>query len=164
TRPRPPSGAAPEGRTAAWPWPTATNGTAWPRNCAAWTRTRSTRRPSPGSARSSTCRTQAPWEPRSRASGARPRGHRYRRHDGDVASSAVGREGRGRKGATMNTEIVREDDQDGVIAAAAGRFTALVDRAIAERGRARVVLTGGGAGIGLLAALRTADIDWPHIE
>lgn len=64
----------------------------------------------------------------------------------------------------MNTEIVREDDQDGVIAAAAGRFTALVDRAIAERGRARVVLTGGGAGIGLLAALRTADIDWPHIE
>lgn len=64
----------------------------------------------------------------------------------------------------MTTQIVREDDQDGIIAAAAGRFTALVARAIAERGRARVVLTGGGAGIGLLAALRTADIDWPKVE
>ncbi|QDQ97439.1 6-phosphogluconolactonase [Tomitella fengzijianii] len=64
----------------------------------------------------------------------------------------------------MTTEIVRGADQDGIVTAAAARFTALVAEAVARRGRARVVLTGGGAGIGLLAALRGADIDWPKVE
>lgn len=64
----------------------------------------------------------------------------------------------------MTTEIIRADDQAGIVAAAASGFTTLVTEAIAARGRARVVLTGGGAGIGLLAALRTADIDWPNVE
>ncbi|GAA4814260.1 6-phosphogluconolactonase [Tomitella cavernea] len=64
----------------------------------------------------------------------------------------------------MTTEIVREADQDGIVTAAADRLTALIAEAIAQRGRARVVLTGGGAGIGLLAALRTADVDWHNVE
>ncbi|WP_182348692.1 6-phosphogluconolactonase [Tomitella gaofuii] len=64
----------------------------------------------------------------------------------------------------MTTEIVREADQDGIVTAAAARLTVLIAEAIAQRGRARVVLTGGGAGIALLAALRDADIDWPAVE
>lgn len=61
-------------------------------------------------------------------------------------------------------EIVRVADQDGVIDAAAERFARSVSAAIARRGRARVVLTGGSAGIGVLTALRSADLDWSAVE
>lgn len=61
-------------------------------------------------------------------------------------------------------EIVRVPDQQGLIAAAYERFVALVGSAIAERGGVSVVLTGGGAGIGLLKALRDADLAWEKIN
>ncbi len=64
----------------------------------------------------------------------------------------------------MTAEIVRAADQDGIVAAAARRLPGVVADAVARRGRARLVLTGGGAGIGLLAALRDARIDWPKVE
>lgn len=66
------------------------------------------------------------------------------------------------------TEIVvrRFPDRDSLAAAAAQEFADLVARAQAERGIARVVLTGGGAGIATLAALRdyTDRIDFSRIE
>src|SRR5699024_12140367 len=66
------------------------------------------------------------------------------------------------------TEIVvrRFPDRDSLAAAAAAEFADLVARAQTERGIARVVLTGGGAAIATLAALRDyADrIDFSRIE
>jgi 6-phosphogluconolactonase len=61
-------------------------------------------------------------------------------------------------------EIIRVPDLHDVIAAAKERFLALVGEAVAERGEASVVLTGGGAGIGLLKALRWADLAWDKID
>lgn len=57
-------------------------------------------------------------------------------------------------------------DQSALVDAAAHRFVDLVVAAQHERGIANVVLTGGGAGIGMLAAVRDrpGDIDWSRIE
>src|SRR5699024_3852687 len=60
-------------------------------------------------------------------------------------------------------ETVRVADREALADAAAERLTAVVGRAVAQRGVARVGLTGGGAGITTLGALRTADIDWSHV-
>lgn len=66
------------------------------------------------------------------------------------------------------TEIVvrRFPDRERLAAAAAEAFAELVSRAQERRGIARVVLTGGGAGIATLAALRdyTDRIDFSRIE
>ncbi|MGL6236795.1 MAG: 6-phosphogluconolactonase [Segniliparus sp.] len=61
-------------------------------------------------------------------------------------------------------DIVRVPDLQGLVAAAHERFVALVGSAIAARGSASVVLTGGGAGVGLLKALRDADLAWDKID
>ncbi|EFV13253.1 6-phosphogluconolactonase [Segniliparus rugosus] len=61
-------------------------------------------------------------------------------------------------------ELVRVSDLESLVAAARERFVALVGAALADRGSASVVLTGGGAGIGLLKALRGADLAWDKID
>lgn len=67
--------------------------------------------------------------------------------------------------STASTLIVeRFDDADTAVAAATARFVDVVGSAIAERGSASVVLTGGGNGIALLRALRTADLAWDRID
>ncbi|MDG3011227.1 6-phosphogluconolactonase [Rhodococcus sp. D2-41] len=57
-------------------------------------------------------------------------------------------------------------DQSALVNAAAARFVGVVVAAQRERGIATVVLTGGGAGIALLAAVRDnpGEIDWSNIE
>lgn len=66
------------------------------------------------------------------------------------------------------TQQLRFPDQGALVAAAAERLTSVIVDAQAQRGAARIVLTGGGAGIALLAALRetgqAAGIDWKRIE
>ena len=62
--------------------------------------------------------------------------------------------------------VERYADTDALVAAAARRFVAAVVSAQADRGSASVVLTGGGTGIGLLAAVRAdpGAIDWSAID
>lgn len=57
-------------------------------------------------------------------------------------------------------------DADALVAAAGDRLADAISSAIAERGRALVVLTGGGTGIGLLRRLgeHAARIDWEHVH
>lgn len=57
-------------------------------------------------------------------------------------------------------------DQGDLVEAARRRFTEVVAAAQGERGMARVVLTGGGAGIALLAALAadSAPVDWSRVH
>lgn len=64
------------------------------------------------------------------------------------------------------TQLLRFPDQQTLVADAAQRLTAAIADAQAQRGIARIVLTGGGAGIALLAKLRESAeaIDWQRIE
>ncbi|WP_046300465.1 MULTISPECIES: 6-phosphogluconolactonase [unclassified Mycobacterium] len=57
-------------------------------------------------------------------------------------------------------------DTDALVAAAGDRLADAVESAIAARGRALVVLTGGGTGIGILRRLRehAARIDWGCVQ
>ncbi len=55
-------------------------------------------------------------------------------------------------------------DADALVAAAGDRLAATITAAVAARGRALVVLTGGGTGIGLLKRLRTHRIDWADVH
>jgi len=55
-------------------------------------------------------------------------------------------------------------DVDALVAATGDRLAAAIAGAIAERGRALIVLTGGGTGIGLLTRLRTHDVDWARVH
>ncbi|MGC0364027.1 6-phosphogluconolactonase [Rhodococcus sp. 27YEA15] len=57
-------------------------------------------------------------------------------------------------------------DVDGLVDAAALRLVETIVAAQNERGFASIVLTGGGAGIALLAQLRTAsgDVDWSRVD
>lgn len=57
-------------------------------------------------------------------------------------------------------------DADALVAATGDRLADAISSAIAERGRALVVLTGGGTGIGLLRRLgeHAARIDWEHVH
>ena len=62
-------------------------------------------------------------------------------------------------------EFSRHADQDALVEAARARFVDVVTAAQADDGMARVAVTGGGAGIGLLAALSadSGDVDWGRI-
>ena len=62
--------------------------------------------------------------------------------------------------------VQRYADADALVLAAADRFVDAVVAAQRARGAAAVVLTGGGTGIGLLAAVRAraAEIDWSAID
>ena len=55
-------------------------------------------------------------------------------------------------------------DADALVRAAGDRLADAINEAIAQRGRALVVVTGGGTGIGLLKRLREHPIDWSLVH
>jgi 6-phosphogluconolactonase len=57
-------------------------------------------------------------------------------------------------------------DGDALVEAAGGRLVETIQKAVAARGRALIVLTGGGNGIGLLKYLgsRSEQIDWSNVH
>ena len=66
----------------------------------------------------------------------------------------------------MSTSVETFTDSDGLVAAAGERLIDVVNAAIAARGRALVVLTGGGNGNRLMRFLATesARIDWTKVH
>ncbi|WP_156689727.1 6-phosphogluconolactonase [Mycobacterium sp. Marseille-P9652] len=65
----------------------------------------------------------------------------------------------------MSTVVEVFPDSDALVEAAARRLVETIRGAVAERGRALIVLTGGSNGIGLLRALATeGDIDWSKVH
>ena len=55
-------------------------------------------------------------------------------------------------------------DTETLVRAAGDRLAGAIDDAIAARGRALIVLTGGGTGIGLLKRLRHHPVDWEKVQ
>jgi 6-phosphogluconolactonase len=55
-------------------------------------------------------------------------------------------------------------DAAALVQAAGDRLAAAISAAVAERGLARVVLTGGGTGIGLLRVLGGHPVDWARVH
>lgn len=55
-------------------------------------------------------------------------------------------------------------DTETLVCAAGDRLAGAIDDAIAARGRALIVLTGGGTGIGLLKRLRHHPVDWEKVQ
>jgi 6-phosphogluconolactonase len=66
----------------------------------------------------------------------------------------------------MSTVVEKYSDTDALVAAAGDRLVGAITDAISQRGRALIVLTGGGTGIGLLKRVREqADsIDWSKVH
>lgn len=66
----------------------------------------------------------------------------------------------------MSTVIERYADTDTLVAAAGDRLVAAITSAIAARGHANIVLTGGGTGIGLLKRVgqRSDEVDWTKVH
>lgn len=69
----------------------------------------------------------------------------------------------------MTVTVVRVADLPALVRTAANRFTDIATAVettggVHGDGIARIVLTGGGAGIGLLEALRTAPINWEKVH
>ncbi|WP_066897204.1 6-phosphogluconolactonase [Mycolicibacterium houstonense] len=66
----------------------------------------------------------------------------------------------------MSTVIERYADTDALVTAAGDRLVAAINSAIATRGQATIVLTGGGTGIGLLKRVgeRSGEIDWAKVH
>ena len=66
----------------------------------------------------------------------------------------------------MSTVIERFPSADALIAGAGDRLVDAINAAIADRGRASIVLTGGGTGIGVLARVgeRGGDVDWSKVH
>ncbi|CCQ16568.1 6-phosphogluconolactonase [Rhodococcus sp. AW25M09] len=64
------------------------------------------------------------------------------------------------------TSVLHYLDSQALVDAARSRFVEVVTAAQADRGSASVVITGGGAGIGLLEALRkdSGSIDWSKVD
>lgn len=60
--------------------------------------------------------------------------------------------------------VLTYPDTKALVAAAGDRLAHEISAAIAARGRALVVLTGGGTGIGLLERLRTHPLDWSRVH
>jgi len=63
-------------------------------------------------------------------------------------------------------EVVVETypDTDALVAAAGDRLAGAIADAIDARGRALIVLTGGGTGIGMLRRLRDHPVEWPKVH
>ncbi|BBY97156.1 6-phosphogluconolactonase [Mycolicibacterium fallax] len=63
-------------------------------------------------------------------------------------------------------EVVTFADPDALVAAAGDRLVAAINDAVAARGAAHIVLTGGGTGIRLLERVgaRAGDIDWAAVQ
>ncbi|MBJ7399469.1 6-phosphogluconolactonase [Mycolicibacterium sp.] len=64
----------------------------------------------------------------------------------------------------MVVSVETYPDTDVLVAAAGDRLAAEISEAIAARGRAMVVLTGGGTGIGLLKILGSHTTDWSRVH
>lgn len=64
----------------------------------------------------------------------------------------------------MSTSIEIFPDSQALVVAAATRLTDTIANAVAARGRALVVLTGGGNGIGLLQSLVDRPIEWSKVH
>ncbi|MDT5019961.1 MAG: 6-phosphogluconolactonase, partial [Mycobacterium sp.] len=66
----------------------------------------------------------------------------------------------------MSTSVEKFDDGDALVAAAGERLIEVVGAAIAARGQAQIVLTGGGNGNKLLSflAAQTGRIDWTKVH
>lgn len=66
----------------------------------------------------------------------------------------------------MTTVIERYPDSAALVAGVGDRLVAAIDAAVRDRGRALIVLTGGGTGIGVLkrAGERAGHIDWSKVH
>ncbi|MCV7298930.1 6-phosphogluconolactonase [Mycobacterium barrassiae] len=66
----------------------------------------------------------------------------------------------------MSTVVEKYPDTAALVAAAGDRLVAAITDAISQRGRALIVLTGGGTGTGLLKRVREqgAGIDWSKVQ
>ena len=64
----------------------------------------------------------------------------------------------------MGVLVETYPNTDALVAATGDRLAAAISEAIAARGRAMVVLTGGGTGIGLLKHLGSHTIDWSRVH
>lgn len=64
----------------------------------------------------------------------------------------------------MVVSVETYPDADALVAATGDRLAATIAAAIAARGRAVIVLTGGGTGIGLLKHLGSHPIDWARVH
>lgn len=64
----------------------------------------------------------------------------------------------------MSTVVEIFPESQTLVGAAAGRLVDTVQSAVAARGRALIVLTGGGNGIGLLQSLEGRRIDWSKVH
>lgn len=64
----------------------------------------------------------------------------------------------------MSTSIEIFPDSQALVDAAATRLTDTIGKAVAARGRALVVLTGGGNGVGLLRSLVDRPIEWSKVH
>jgi 6-phosphogluconolactonase len=66
----------------------------------------------------------------------------------------------------MSPVIERYPDSDALVAAAGDRLVDAITDAIDKRGRAQIVLTGGGTGVGLLKRVgeHAAKIDWSKVH
>ena len=66
----------------------------------------------------------------------------------------------------MSTVVEKYADKDALVAAAGDRLVDAINAAVGARGRALVVLTGGGTGIGLLERVRRSDapVDWSKVH
>lgn len=63
-----------------------------------------------------------------------------------------------------SVSVLTYPDTDTLVAAVGDRLAQGISAAIAARGRALIVLTGGGTGIGLLKRLRGHPVDWSHVH
>lgn len=64
----------------------------------------------------------------------------------------------------MSTDVEIFPDSDALVAAAGQRLVDTIAAAVAARGQALIVLTGGGNGIGLLRYLATQSVDWSKVQ
>lgn len=64
----------------------------------------------------------------------------------------------------MTVVIETYPDTDALVAAVGERLAGAITAAIAERGRAMIVLTGGGTGIAVLQRLGEHRIDWAQVQ
>jgi 6-phosphogluconolactonase len=66
----------------------------------------------------------------------------------------------------VTTVIEKYPDADALVAAAGDRLVGAIDAAVAARGQAQIVLTGGGTGIGLLKRVRERadEINWSKVH
>ncbi len=64
----------------------------------------------------------------------------------------------------MGVTVQTYPDTDALVAAAGDRLAGAISAAIAARGSAWIVLTGGGTGIGLLSRVGSHPVDWSRVH